>query len=75
MILDLAVILTFQALIFIKLRRLIMTDVPSILAQLATLNTTVASIPVATPPVDLQPISDAITAIQTEADAKAVPAG
>lgn len=74
-ILLLAAILSALATIFFKLRRLIMTDVPSILSQLDVLSTTVAAIPAPTPAVDLQPISDAIAAIQTVAASKAVPAG
>lgn len=71
MILELAAIIAFQALIFLKLRRLTMIDLPTLLAGIADLKTSTDALlarPSNPAPVDLQPALDAVTAIKAEVD-------
>lgn len=71
MILALAAILAFQALIFLKLRKLTMIDLPTLLAGIADLKTSTDALlarPSNPAPVDLQPALDAVAAIKTEID-------
>lgn len=49
-------------------------DMTAIQDKLTKLSASVDAIPGATPPVDLQPIGDAIDAIQVKVDAKTAPA-
>lgn len=49
-------------------------DIATILAKLQTLLAAVNALPASTPPVDLQPVADAIDAVQAAVTAKGTPA-
>lgn len=58
--------------IAIQLRRIRMTQ-DEVLAKLAKLSAAIDAIPATQPPIDLQPIGDAVDAIQAKVDARNTP--
>ncbi len=61
-------------LVSILFQRRMLMDVATLLAKIATLQASVDALPAATPPVDLQPVADAIDAVQASVNSKLPPA-
>lgn len=65
--------IAFILIIILIVERKILMNIDEVQAKLVKLSNSVDAIPGATPPVDLQPVGDAIDAIQAKVDAKTAP--